>query len=742
MAKTVDQQNEETAQARQDKVDEIQNQRESGRLAELLINDRKNRGVLNKTAGDFATVNDNINILANQMKQGDGIQTTDAQKIRAFNVKRDKTIRDAKGLDEGANIKDEIKEDNTRLEKTAKEKGITLNELKVALQDKRDAATQEALLDVTKELLSVTEQAETASVRDQKKLLRQTNTQIKILMEVEGQNDPETSPVLKQALETQKMLKANTTILKQTGEVLVDQMVSGLGALVGVLGDSPALALGAQFIQTKFNERKENKKAEVAKVRSAVREKSDREITGLAEIQGMDAVEKDDTPKESPKVAPAPRVKVMPKVASTDDLEESNEENSDGVITAVRRVEDKLEEGNVQAQARFAQQRRDAIEARRDAKGSTFGKKKKGEEIPEEKDGMFGNLLSAVLAGDFITWIAGKLKSAAKWVLTTIFSKKALMFILKKALPIAAIGAMLFSGFKAGIDSFKENGDITQAIGDGAAGIASAITFGFVSADQFKNWGSDLGMWIEDGIAGWAKEIESALEVPIDTLKQFGRDLKEWFSPLTNMVASDILPDWAINVAEKAGIKFDTREDRIRQKRVEEYDRQAEDDLRARVKTSMSGEYNDDTIEALRTSIEAGLQAKADLQGKTLDELKAALMVERENAPIEVVPPKAEVIPISTARVAETTDKASTKLEAKVASKQVASLEKVETEKRVQEKRKAYEYEQQKRKAQQPTVVNRTSNTQKITGVNVQAGGPSDNDHMYNRAENAARSGW
>ena len=159
--KTIDQQNKEAEVKRQEQVDAVQEQRETGSLADLLINDRKNRGVLNKDAGEFSTVNDNINILSKLLQSGNMPEKSDAQKVRAFNVTRDNRIREARNLGDDANIKDEIKQDNASLEKQAQAQGITLNDLKAAMQDSRDEATQEALLDVTKELLDVTEQADT-----------------------------------------------------------------------------------------------------------------------------------------------------------------------------------------------------------------------------------------------------------------------------------------------------------------------------------------------------------------------------------------------------------------------------------------------------------------------------------------------------------------------------------------------------------------------------------------------------
>lgn len=647
------------------------------------------------------------------------------------------------------------------------------------------SVTTQTELDTIEELTKITQEAEFSSAKAQREMLDDVNTQIRILREVEGHTDPDESPILAAALQTQKLLKENSGVMSRFNDFIGNQLISGLGAMVGVLGDSPLLAMGVQFAGNVMQNRREKKEKQQATMRQAVRDKVGREMDTAIEGEGF-------IKDNSPDVVATEMAEAVKK-GMTDELKEMIIQENDpkvreelelifealagdkGVVDVLRdiesqlvegwpeeqtilldRVADMIQSGNVEAISQFKKQQRDAEEARRDRKAQLMGPTKR-EVKEEEKDegfkiggipftltgmGVWGFIktmfkgLFAALAFMFTPkkWVAAFSKLAATrfgklatsifrgitGAIRMIFSAKALGFILKRALPIAAIGYSLFEGGKAAIDEWKESGSISEAVEAFFGQVAETMTFGLLKKEKLEEWGSNMGLWLSDKLHEFSVWFES---LPLfKHLKDFGNTISGLFEKIGNIDPRDFLPEGTISFLERMNI-IDT----VEENRTEDLADAFDDRERARA-ARVLGEKD---VEDYMDNLDREIKAEAKRRDMSVDEVKA----ERQ---LEVVGGQNVVAFPAQSPAAELESAVSAQ---QMATPQMDQLRQAEMMKIDLQERSAQRQEEEKRKSQQPvTAISSTQNNQHNTTV-IGGGGPSDDDHMMNRYENSQRIG-
>ena len=677
-------------------------------------------------------------------------------------------------------------------------------------------------IDVVNELKDITEKAEFASAKDQKQMLREVGTQIKILKEVEGQTDPDTSPVLKEALKTQELLRKNSGIMDQMNQGLSSVLVKGFGALTGALGDSPILAMGAQFVGNKITERSERKREEAGKLRSAVRKKQDTEQDTLVDQtlstdDAKDFVSKTKAEKSefgdesdiSPEIlreavyagvtdgmrdALTEAIVIEPDEAIKEELQDILDSlaDADGVIEAVNRVEARMEEANVEAIRQYNRNRRDAIEARRDAKASVlthsdgFGseegdlKKKAGGFLQALKDRFVitGLGISALIGSVFgkkgflrtsFVKLFGKDSILRKGLtrvgkgLKLLLNTKAVQFLLKKALPIAAMGYALFKGGQAAIESYKKDGDILKATGAFFGQIAETLTFGLLKKEQLSEWGSQLGMWIEEKLTLLGEKLKRVFIEPFDAMREMFTKIGTWLSDIFDVDIRKFFNPTIIKFLEKAGV-IDTLQEKDDKELAKQFDEEAKADIRTRIAAqNMTEKDADDMIAERENKIEIEaknaditvVQYKARQQQHILDKPSDAPEAATESTsptPVIEVPdartgdPAVSPVPVSTQSptIEITAPEQSNGWPAVVAAmkerdSQTTKLKMVEDRSLEIEKSNARKVEASGEKAKQPHILQQNSSVSNNTNLTI--GGPSDDDNMRNRSEKSQRPG-
>ena len=76
--------------------------------------------------------------------------------------------------------------------------------------------------------------------------------------------------MLKTAKSTRDYLAENTKVTERMKETVKDFAIDGIGALAGALGDSPLLAMTAQFIGDKLRDKRERKRADMETMRTQI----------------------------------------------------------------------------------------------------------------------------------------------------------------------------------------------------------------------------------------------------------------------------------------------------------------------------------------------------------------------------------------------------------------------------------------------------------------------------------------
>lgn len=637
-------------------------------------------------------------------------------------------------------------------------------------------------LTTLKTLTDITQEAEFASVKDQKALLEGVNAQIRVLKEVEGHTDPDESPLLQQALATQKLLKENTGGLARFNDFLGDQLIGGLGALVGVVGNSPLLAMGVQFAGNKMEERRDRKKAEQQTLRDAVRQKADEEIDAGVEIvrdTNIDDLKDEvsagvlmgakDELREAIETETDPEVKehlelifeslagsggvieVMTRVAGM--LEGKHKDEQVEVLNQIR---DTLDEGNIEALSMWKKQQRDAEEARRDsrAKGLT-GNDGFGVEDEDKPKSLIDKLKDrfVITARGIVLGLMWALQWIGK-AFATIFSKKALTFMLKKALPIAAIGYALFRGGQEAIEEYQKSGDMLKAAGMFFGQIAETLTMGLLKKEQLEKWGTGLGMWVEDSLTSMSSWLKESLSGPLDNLKRLGEEIASWFEWMNDIDIRDFVPESIISVMEKANI-INTKEENVAEQLADKYDKEQRETFTKRAKKAGMG---DDEVENYFEAMEKQLERQADQRDISVDQLKAerqkqiesdreiagdtVIVMPPNTAPVEILAQTATAMPqASMAGEITRENDVSSDLDIKQTAEQITKLQQVETAGVELDKQQARREEAAKRQRQQPTVVQQNNQNNQNNTTHVSIGGPSDDDHMMARYENSQRVG-
>jgi len=141
----------------------------------------------------------------------------------------------------------------------------------------------------------------------------------------------------------------------------------------------------------------------------------------------------------------------------------------------------------------------------------------------KEDEGGGSTLLAKLIEGFFIYLFAKKLIG----VLKDTFSKKNLLFALKRVfLPLAIIGT-LFSGITAGFKKYQETGSFSEALVTGLGGALSFLTAGFLGEDTLRT--------MFDSIANFFSPIT-------DTISKIFTGIKNFFKELFGIKVEDEAP--------------------------------------------------------------------------------------------------------------------------------------------------------------------------------------------------------
>lgn len=385
-----------------------------------------------------------------------------------------------------------------------------------------------------KNLIGISERAQTASVSEIRELKSESLKTLSVLgdlAKVEG-TEADVQDALKVGQNQLKLLKDNSGILDSINENIGSFMGSLSGAVVGVAASSPIGALGIQALVDHADNKKEEgrQKAlfEIESVKQARKDNLDRENEAVTDFANDFA---DGT------------FKVLDRMGLADTQEEMAE-NIGEVVSRLEILND-TSKGTKSLLSSWLggqeEERREALDRHRDMLEVLKGKK---EVSKKEED---GSVFEEVLAANSLIGLAKTFGKALFSRLGLLFSGILLFF--KKLIPNAvkfmvkqlpklvlrfvALPFMIVGGLVQGIvdawEKWKATGSIKDTIIAGLAGVIDFISLGFLDSELITNIlnsiGDLFGTIVTDIKQTFNLHGSSFVEVLMDGLTKVGQFL-------------------------------------------------------------------------------------------------------------------------------------------------------------------------------------------------------------------------